>query len=132
MDTSTFCNSTSTSALVKLGLHLLDRCSLYNLTLFDQSRVAFALPVDSVSFLRSSPCIPFENVCCELINPQNSYILSDNGSLQHFKLLGSLIGCRDRRLESIIGIPLSHIFTEYRPIPIASRSIGPSLVFGPR
>src|SRR4029434_10606782 len=27
MDTSTFCNSTSTSAPVKLGLRLLDRCS---------------------------------------------------------------------------------------------------------
>ena len=32
MDTSTFCNSTSTSALVKLGLCLLDRCSLSALT----------------------------------------------------------------------------------------------------
>src|SRR4029434_4706057 len=52
MDTSTFCNSTSTSAPVKLGLRLLDRCSLCH---DFESEVAFALPVECAQVAIACP-----------------------------------------------------------------------------
>ena len=51
MDTSTFCNSTSTFAPVKLGLRL----PVLAFDDFDQSKVAFALPVECAHIAIACP-----------------------------------------------------------------------------
>ena len=55
MDTSKFSNITSTSAPVKLGLRLLDWCSLCH---DFESEVAIALPVESVD------CAHVSSIAC--------------------------------------------------------------------